>query len=112
MRAATVASSFLASKSLSCKSVADSRRRFNQRWLHWIGLDLLPQMCDVNAQVLPMLFRFRAPDFAQDVSVRENASGMSDEQAEQGVLGGGQFDFTAGARYHTRRKIDNQIADS
>src|SRR4029450_4683982 len=40
--------------------------------------------------------------------VRKDASRMSDEQAEQGILRGGKFDFTACSRYHTRRKIDNQ----
>ena len=42
--------------------------------------------------------------------MREHASGMFHEQAEQSVLGGGQFDFTACARDHMRRKIDDQIA--
>ena len=66
-------------------------------------------MRDVNTQVLPMFLRFRAPNFAQYVAVRKDAARMPDKQAEQGVLGGGQLDFTARPRYHTRRKIHNEI---
>ena len=42
--------------------------------------------------------------------MREDASGMPDEQAEQRVLGGGQLHFTTGASHHARRKINNQLA--
>src|SRR4029077_7355667 len=56
---------------LSSESVADSGLRLNQRWFCWIRLDLLAQMRDVNAQVLAMLLGLRAPDFAQDVAMRE-----------------------------------------
>src|ERR1700756_2384750 len=57
-----------------------------------------------------MLLGFRAPDFPQDVPMRENAPWIFHEQAEQSVLGGRQFDFTACSRDHMRRKIDDQIA--
>jgi hypothetical protein len=64
---------------LSSESVADSGLRLNQRWFCWIRLDLLAQMRDVNAQVLAMLLGLRAPDFAQDVAMREYASWMFHE---------------------------------
>src|SRR4029079_16402381 len=67
-------------------------------------------MRDVNAQVLAMLLGLRAPDFAQDVAMREYTSWMFHESAAQSVLGGGQFDFTACARDHMRGKIDDQVA--
>src|SRR4029453_6268865 len=73
-------------KALSCKSISDPGRGLYQRRLCWIGLDLLAQMRDINAEVLPVFFRFRTPDFAQDVPVGEDTSRMPDEQAEQGVL--------------------------
>src|SRR5215470_4471321 len=56
-----------------CKPVTDSRLSLNQRRFCWIRLDLLAQMSDVNTQVLPMLLGLRAPDFAQNVAMRENA---------------------------------------
>src|SRR5262252_2622518 len=43
------------------------------------------------------------------MAVRENASWMFHEQTEQSVFGGGQFDFTARARDHMCREVDDQI---
>jgi hypothetical protein len=44
-------------------------------------------MRDVNAQILAMLLRFLATDFAQDVAMRQHSSRMPDEQAKQRVFG-------------------------
>jgi hypothetical protein len=63
-------------------------------------------MSDVNAKILPMFLGFRAPDFAQDVSVREDASGMSNEQAEQG---GRAFPIEIARPMHTRTRVENNI---
>src|SRR6266508_4107598 len=74
-------------KRLTCEAVTNSRLCTDQRRSRRVRLNLLTQVRNVNAQVLPVLFGFRAPDFAQDVAMRENPSGMLHEQTEQGVLG-------------------------
>ena len=67
------------SERLSNEPVTNSRLSLNQRRFCRIGLDLLAQMRDVNAQVLAMFLGLRAPDFAQDVAMRENAPWMFHE---------------------------------
>src|SRR6478672_1010842 len=64
---------------LTCKPVTDSRLSLNQRWFCRIGLNLLAQVSDVDTQVLSMLLGFWAPDFAQDMAMRENAPRMFHE---------------------------------
>jgi hypothetical protein len=64
---------------LSSESVTNARLSLNYSWFCRLWLDFLAQMGDVNAEVLPMLLGFWAPDFAQDVSMRKNTSGMFHE---------------------------------
>src|SRR5947207_2474603 len=59
--------------------VPDSRLRLNETWTGRIAFNLLAQVGDIDAEILPMLFRFRAPDFAKDVAMREDATGMPNE---------------------------------
>ncbi len=44
-------------------------------------------MGDINAKILSMFFRFRAPDLAEDVAMRKDATRMPDEQSKQRILG-------------------------
>src|SRR4029077_16618680 len=96
---------------LACfEAISDPGLSFNQTRFRWIGFDLLPQMCDVNPKILSMIFRFRAPDLAEDVSMGEDPSGMPNEQSKQRILGGGELYLVTAACHHPSCKIDNQIA--
>ena len=44
-----------------------------------ITFNLLAEVGDINAEILAVLFRFRAPDFAKDVAMHKNATRMPDE---------------------------------
>src|SRR6266566_3298246 len=77
------------------KRYPDSRLGLNETWICRIAFNLLSKVSDINAEILAVLFRFRAPDFAKDVAVCENATRMPDEQSEQRVLGGREFDLAA-----------------
>ena len=48
-----------------------------------------------------MFLGFRTPDFAQDVAMRQDAAGMSNEQAQKRVFGRGSF-ISCPARVTTR----------
>jgi len=52
-------------RTLSREKITGSRLSLNQRRLRRVRLNLLPQMRDVNAQVLPMLFGFWPTNFTQ-----------------------------------------------
>src|SRR3979411_2033615 len=59
-------------------------------WRRWIVLQFLPQMTHVYAHVVAILRVRRAPDFAQDLTVREHLAGVRDQQAQQAILDRGQ----------------------
>ena len=64
MAACELASSFSANSAvwLTCEAVTNSRLNTDQRWSRWVRLKLLAQMRNIDAQVLPVLFGFRAPN--------------------------------------------------
>jgi len=62
------------------EAVPDSRLGLNETWTCRIAFNLLAKVGDINAEILSVLFRFRAPDFAKDVTMCENATRMPDEQ--------------------------------
>lgn len=86
--------------------VADAGFGLDQRRMRWIGLDLLAKVRDVNAQVLTVFLRFRAPDFAQYLAMRNDSAGVAHEEPQQRVLGGRQLYFLAVARDAAAREID------
>jgi hypothetical protein len=61
------------------EAVTDSRLGLNETWICRIAFNLLSKVSDINAEILAVLFRFRSPDFAKDVAVREHATRMLNE---------------------------------
>src|SRR5438128_4320438 len=61
------------------EAVTDSRLGLDETWTCRIAFSLLAQVGNINAEILAVLFRFRAPDFAKDVAMRENATRMPNE---------------------------------
>jgi hypothetical protein len=61
------------------EAVTDSRLGLTETWTCRITFNLLAKVGDINAEILAVLFRFRAPDFAKDVAVREDATRMPDD---------------------------------
>src|SRR6266700_562945 len=61
------------------EAITDSRLGLNETWICRIAFNLLAKVGDINAETLAVLFRFRAPDFAKDVAMRENVTRMPDE---------------------------------
>jgi len=55
------------------EAIPDSRLGLNETWTCRITFNLLAKVGDINAEILPVLFRFPAPDFAKDVAVCENS---------------------------------------
>jgi hypothetical protein len=62
------------------EAILDSLLGLNETWTCRIAFNLLPKVGDTNAEILAVFFRFRAPDFAKEVAVREDATRMPDEQ--------------------------------
>ena len=67
-------------------------------------------MGDVDAEVLTVLLRFRAPNFPEDEAMGENAAGMANEQPKKRVLRRGELHLASAAGHHARGEIDDQIA--
>ena len=61
------------------EAIPDSRLGLNETWTCRITFNLLAKVGDINAEILAVLFRFRAPDFPKDVAMCENATRMPDE---------------------------------
>jgi len=61
------------------EAIPDSRLGLNETWTCRITFNLLAKVSDINAQILAVLFRFRATDFAKDVAMCENATRMPNE---------------------------------
>src|SRR6266481_5974293 len=61
------------------EAIPDSRLGLNETWICRIAFNLLAKVGDINAEILSVLFRFRASDFAKDVAVCENATRMPDD---------------------------------
>src|SRR6266436_3737271 len=61
------------------EAITDSRLGLNETWTCRIAFNLLAKMGHINAEILAVLFRFRAPDFAKDVAMRENATRMPND---------------------------------
>ncbi len=61
------------------EAIPDSRLGLNETWICRIAFNLLAKVGDINAEILAVLFRFRAPDFAKDVAMREDATRMPNE---------------------------------
>ena len=54
------------------EAITDSRLGLDKTWTCRIAFNLLAKVGNINAEILAVLFRFRAPDFAKDVAVCEN----------------------------------------
>jgi hypothetical protein len=77
------------------EAIPDTRLGLNETWTCRITFNLLAKVGNINAEILAVLFRFRAPDFAEDVAVCENGTRMPDEQSKQRILGRREFDLAA-----------------
>ena len=49
------------------ETIPDFRLGLNETWTCRIAFNLLAEVGDIKAEILAVLFRFRAPDFAKDV---------------------------------------------
>src|SRR6266576_1306854 len=59
--------------------IPDSRLGLNETWTCRITFNLLAKVGDINAKILSMFLGFRAPDFAKDVAMREDATRMPND---------------------------------
>jgi hypothetical protein len=66
-------------RSIGDEPIPDSRLGLNETWTCRIAFNLLAKVGDINAEILAVLFRFRAPDFAKNVAMGENATRMPNE---------------------------------
>src|SRR6266566_4868635 len=55
------------------EAIPDSRLGLTETWNCRIAFNFLAKVGDINAEILAVLFRFRAPDSAKDVTMREDA---------------------------------------
>src|SRR5881396_4309354 len=58
------------------EAIPDSRLGLNETWTCRIAFNLLAKVGDINAEILSVLFRLRAPDLAKDMTMREDTIRM------------------------------------
>ena len=61
------------------EAIPDSRLGLNENRTGRITFNLLAQVGNINAEILAVLFRFRASDFAKNVAMCENATRMPND---------------------------------
>ena len=61
------------------KPVADTGFGFDALGVVWIQLDLLPEVSDMDAQVVDPFFRIRPPNFPKDLAMGQNFPRVMDE---------------------------------
>src|SRR5665213_2439071 len=76
----------------------------------WLGLDLLPQLADIDAQVLRV--GQRIPQLTKQEFVRQNLAGVLDQDAQQFVFLGSEPHLGATHLDDAPHKVDRQIADT
>src|SRR6266702_2266909 len=67
------------SRLIGDEAVPDTWLGLNENRTGRVPFNLLAQVGDVNAEILAVLFRFRAPDFTKDMTMREDATRMPNE---------------------------------
>ena len=63
------------------QAIADPGLRYDEARFGGFGFEFLPQMRDINAQIMRVLDVVGTPDFEEDLSVGEDLAGVLDEQA-------------------------------
>jgi hypothetical protein len=61
------------------QAIPDSQLDLDETWTCRITFNLLAKVGNINAKILALLFRSRAPDFAKDVAMREDATRMPND---------------------------------
>src|SRR5579863_1188395 len=74
-----------------------------------VPLDLLPQIGDVQSEVVRFVAVFATPHFGEQRLVRQQAPGVVDQMIEQAVLGWAQNHLLSAYPHFTTRKVDAQI---
>ena len=82
--------------------IADTRLRGEIPRAGGVILGVPSQMGHVDAQVMGMIFRVGAPDFTEQLSVGDDASGVLDQRGEQAIFDRREVDSTP--RTSTRRR--------
>ena len=70
---------------LQSEAVADTDFCLQMMRLRWINFQLLPQVTDVNAQVVAALDVRRPPYLAQQLTMRHHLPGIGNERNQQPV---------------------------
>jgi hypothetical protein len=78
----------------------------------WIGLELPPDLREIDAEVVRLLLVLRAPYFLQQLALGDELAGVADERLNDLPLGRGQADFAFGGRDAFGREVDGEVLRS
>jgi hypothetical protein len=84
------------------QAIANAEFSEDMSWSRRVGFELSPQRTDENPKILDLVSVGRTPNLAEQLSVRQDLTGMGDQMAKQLELLGRQLDLVAGAGAATR----------
>src|ERR1017187_9092501 len=76
---------------LADQTIADAGLSGEQFRLRGVGLQFLPQVSQIDAQVVGLLDIVRPPNLAENLTVCEHFPGMLDKESQERVFSGGQL---------------------
>src|SRR5713101_4582662 len=91
------------------ETVADAAFRQDVFGVRRVFFDFLPQVGDIEAQVVGFIAVFAAPHFREEGFMRQQAASVADEVVEQAVFCGAQDDFFPAHDHFALREIDFEI---
>jgi hypothetical protein len=91
------------------QAVADTRLSDDVTRLRRVGFQFLPQLANVDTQVVRVLGIARPPDDAQQLLVRHYLTGVNNEKAQEVIFLGRKLNLLAVQRYQPSLQIDLQV---
>jgi Bacterial Ig domain len=92
------------------KSIAHTRFVDDKFRVRRIGFDFVTKTRYIDAQVVGVFVVALAPDFTENLAVRENFSSVPDQEPKKTVLGGAEFHFPAIHSDLASCQVHNQIS--
>ena len=88
------------------QAISDARLGLEKFWLVGIILEFLPQLGDINPEVMGVFLRVRPPKFPQNLLMRDHPIAMDRKIPQQIVLFGRQFHLLAAPPHDVGDEID------
>src|ERR1043166_969438 len=94
----------------SLKPITHARFRDDEFRPRRVGFNFVAQMGDINAQVVRVFVMALSPNFAENLTVCENFSGVANKKSKKVVFRDGEFHFATAHSDAPGRQVHDQLA--